>query len=97
MKGTREEAEQIVKSATDNAAQLSENMLRETSEQVERMKKKAADDIQMEKQKAFREAKGELSGIALDIASQILDREVSENDHAAMIKTSSRMWVKPDV
>ena len=51
-----------------------------------RMKKKAADDIQMEKQKAFREAKGELSGIALDIASQILDREVSENDHAAMIE-----------
>lgn len=86
MKGAREEAEQIVKSATDNAAQLSENMLRETSEQVERMKKKAADDIQMEKQKAFREAKGELSGIALDIASQILDREVSENDYAAMIE-----------
>ena len=85
MKGARQEAESIVKTATDNAAHLSESMLRETSKQVEQMKQKAASDIEMEKQKAFQEAKGELSGIALDIASQILDREVSEKDHEAMI------------
>ena len=86
MKGAREEAETIVKNATENAAQLSDTMIRETQERVERMKKRASEDIELEKQKAFQEAKGELSGIALDIASEILDREVTDRDHTAMIE-----------
>ncbi len=86
MRGAREEAEQIVSAATQNAAQLSANMLKETNEQAEQIKRKAEADIQRERQKAFNDAKGELSGIALDIASQILDREISEKDHDAMIE-----------
>ena len=31
------------------------------------------------------EVKGELSGIALDIASQVIEREVNEKDHEAFI------------
>ena len=95
MKGAREEAESIVKSATANAHQLSESMLKETEERVERMKRKASADIEMEKQKAFQEAKGELSGIALDIASQILDREVKSEDHTALIEDFIRNVGEP--
>ena len=62
------------------------DLLKETVELVERIKQKASVDIEMEKQKAFQEAKGELSGIALDIASQILDREVNSEDHTALIE-----------
>ena len=39
----------------------------------------------MERRKAFDEVKGELSGIALDIASQVIEREVSAKDHEALI------------
>ena len=86
MKSAREQAEGIVRSASESAQQLSDSMLRQTGEQVERMKQKAAQDIEMEKQKAFREAKSEISGIALDIAAQILDREVDPRDHSDMIE-----------
>ena len=85
MKGAREEADEIMRRAELNAAQRSETMLQQASAQAATIKKKADAEIQMERQKAFQETKNELSGIALDIASQILDREVRQEDHAAMI------------
>ncbi len=85
MRGARAEADQIISAATENANQLSANMLRETDEKIVRMKHKAEVDIQLEKQKAFNDVKGELSGIALELASQILNREIKKEDHDAMI------------
>ena len=37
------------------------------------------------KSNMFDEVKGELSGIALDIAQQVIEREVKEKDHEAFI------------
>ncbi len=85
MRGARAEAEQIVKTAEASAQQMSASVLSEANEQAERVRRRADQEIQLERQKAMHEAKQELSGIALDIASQILNREISEADHKAMI------------
>ncbi|HIU15443.1 MAG TPA: ATP synthase F0 subunit B, partial [Candidatus Ventricola intestinavium] len=42
-------------------------------------------DIDLERTKAFDELKGELSDIALDIASQVMEREIRQEDHEAFI------------
>ena len=48
-------------------------------------KRRAQTEIDLERRRAFDEVKGELSGIALDIASQVIEREVNEKDHEAFI------------
>ena len=87
MRGAREEAEGIIKNATESASRLSDSMIQDTKKRVEQLKRKAAEDIELEKQKAFREAKDEISGIALDIASQVLDREINSKDHSEFIES----------
>ena len=47
--------------------------------------RRAQTEIDLERRRAFDEVKGELSGIALDIASQVIEREVNEKDHEAFI------------
>ena len=51
----------------------------------QKLKRRAQTEIDLERRRAFDEVKGELSGIALDIASQVIEREVNEKDHEAFI------------
>jgi len=85
MAGAREEADRVIKTATDSANAMAGTIVDDARAQAERIKRRAATEIEMERRKAFDEVKGELSGIALDIASQVIDREVSAQDHEAFI------------
>ncbi|MEG2053724.1 MAG: F0F1 ATP synthase subunit B [Oscillospiraceae bacterium] len=79
------EANDIVKTATVTAENKSENILRETNAEVIALKAKAEADIAREKKKAVNEIKNEISGMAVDIAAKIVEREVDEKDHKVMI------------
>ena len=46
---------------------------------------KAEAQIEQEKKKAMNELKDEISGIAVDIASKVVEREIDEKDHEALI------------
>ena len=41
--------------------------------------------IEQEKKKARNELKDEISGIAIDIASKVVEREIDEKDHETLI------------
>ena len=62
-----------------------EEMLKEASRQVTAMKEKAEKDIAQEKRKAVNEIKGEIGGMAVEIAGKVIEREISEEDHAKLI------------
>ena len=64
---------------------ISEEMLKEASSQVTAMKEKAEKDIAQEKRKAVNEIKGEIGGMAVEIAGKVIEREISEEDHAKLI------------
>lgn len=81
----RVEADRVIKTATDSANAMSASIVDEARAQAEQLKRRAESEIEMERRKAFDEVKGELSGIALDIASQVIEREVSQKDHEAFI------------
>ena len=86
MQDAKNKANEILVSAQKTAAIQSEEMLKEASEQVTAMKAKAENDIAQEKRKAVNEIKDEIGGIAMEIAGKVIEREISEKDHAKLIE-----------
>lgn len=64
---------------------MSASIVEDARTQADQLKRRAQTEIDLERRRAFDEVKGELSGIALDIASQVIEREVNEKDHEAFI------------
>ena len=85
MKNARAEANQIVASAQKTAAARSEEMLNEARTQAAALKQKAEADIAQERKKAVNEVKDEIGGMAIEIASKVVEREIREADHKALI------------
>lgn len=83
--GVRQEADRVIKTATESANAMSANIVADARTQAEQIKNRAHNEIEIERRRAFEGMKGELSGIALDIASQVIEREVNEKDHEAFI------------
>lgn len=81
----KNKANEIVDSAQKTATAQSEELLREASRQAAAMKNKAEADIEQEKRKAVNEIKDEIGGMAMEIAGKVIEREISEEDHAKLI------------
>lgn len=81
----KNKANEIVVSAQKTASAQCEELLREASRQAAAMKNKAEADIEQEKRKAVNEIKDEIGGMAMEIAGKVIEREISEEDHAKLI------------
>ena len=77
------QSEKIVKEASEQAAALKNKAEKEIAQ--EKKKEKAEADIAQEKRKAVNEIKGEIGGIAMDIAGKVIEREINEKDHEKLI------------
>lgn len=64
----------------------SDEIVGEARERAVMLKNKADQEIEQERKKAFMDVKNELSGIAVDIASKVVEREVDAKDHEAFIE-----------
>ena len=78
-------AKEILESARKTATLQSEKIVKEASEQAAALKNKAEKEIAQEKKKAVNEVKGEIGGIAMDIAGKVIEREINEKDHEKLI------------
>ncbi len=85
LQNARAEANQIVAAAQKTAAIRSEELLGEARAQAAALKQKAEADIAQERKKAVNEVKDEIGGIAMEIASKVVEREISEADHKDLI------------
>ena len=85
LQNARTEANQIVAAAQKTAAARSEELLGEARAQAAALKQKAEADIAQERKKAVNEVKDEIGGIAMEIASKVVVREISEKDHKDLI------------
>ena len=85
LQDARTEANQIVAAAQKTAAARSEELLGEARAQAAALKQKAEADIAQERKKAVNEVKDEIGGIAMEIASKVVEREISEKDHKDLI------------
>ncbi len=85
MQEAREKANEILTSAQKTATLKSEEIIREASAQAVAIKSKAEKDIEQEKRKAVNEIKDEIGSMAVEIAGKVIEREISEEDHAKLI------------
>lgn len=86
LSAAKEEAGEIVRSATQQAQQRGDEIVSEAQRQAAFLKEKAQADIAQERKKAINEVKNDISGIAVDIASKVVEREISAKDHEALIE-----------
>ena len=82
----KEEAAEIVGSATRRANARSEEILKESSQQAAAMMKKAESSIEQERKKAMNELKDEVASLSVMSASKVVERDVKEADHERFIE-----------
>ncbi len=80
-----QQASEILASAQKTAAERSEKIIGQAQQQAAQIKSKASADIAMEKKKAINEAKDEISGLAMAIASKVVERELDQKDQSGLI------------
>ena len=85
LQNARTEANQIVAAAQKTAAARSEELLGEARAQAAARHQKAVADIAQERKKAVNEVKDEIGGMAMEIASKVVEREIKEADHQDLI------------
>jgi len=85
LQNARTEANQLVATAQKTATARSEEIVGEARAQAAALKQKAEADIAQERKKAVNEVKDEIGGIAMEIASKVVEREISEKDHKDLI------------
>ena len=84
--GAKEEAAAMVRSAAQSAQSRSEQILAEARQEAAAMREKASGDIARERRAAVQELKNDISGIAVSIASKVVEKEITEQDHEALIR-----------
>ena len=80
-----EEADSIIRQATERADRLSDEIVADAEKKAADAIRKADADIALEKKKAMNELNDEISGISVQIAQSVVQREIKEEDHKELI------------
>jgi F-type H+-transporting ATPase subunit b len=82
----KDEAIAIVSEANADATRLKNKMLQETQEELKAIKENSLKEIELAKSKALQEVQSHIVELSIAVASQVLKKNLSANDHAAFIK-----------
>ena len=85
MSNARAEAGRIIEDAKKDAGIRADEMIREAEAEASSIKAKAEADIRLERKKALNEVKDEIGSLAMDIAGKVVEKEIREDDHKALI------------
>ena len=85
LSGARAESDSLVKKAVETASLRSDAILKEAQEQAGSMMQLAENEIEQQKVKAIAQVKKEMSGMAVDIAEQMVSREIKADDYDKLV------------
>ena len=80
-----EESEEILKAALRRAQLKEEEILKEANAEASRVLERAEEQIELEKKRALNDVKDQVSSMAIGIASAVIERDVSEDEHRELI------------
>lgn len=83
--GARSEADEIVRTAKARAERMGESIIGDAKERASSTLHRAEAEIELERRRAMKELKDEISTISLQIAENVVGREISEDDHRGLI------------
>ncbi|MDO5143374.1 MAG: F0F1 ATP synthase subunit B [bacterium] len=81
----RDEADGIVRNATQTAQRRGEEIVNEASAQAAHLKQKAQQEIALERRQMLTDVRSEISDMAVSIASKVVEREINAADHASLV------------
>ena len=79
------EASEITSRAIASAKLTGEQIVSTAKAEADAMREKASREIELERRKTMDELKGEISGLAVEIASKVAEKEIGEKEHEALI------------
>lgn len=79
------EGEEYLKNTVKLARKKEEEILREAGERAERTLKRAEEQIELERKRAVNDVKDEVSGMAIEIAAAVIERDIDETEHKELI------------
>lgn len=85
LSGARDEASEIVKTATVRATARTEEMMTAARAEVAALKTKADQEIESERRKAAGELKNDISELVLNIAGLVVEKELDPAAHKGLI------------
>lgn len=86
LSNAKTEAAGIIQSATVDAQQRGEQIVRQARQDADQLREKANADIARERRKALNEVKDDISTIAVDIAEKVVKKELNAKDQQALIE-----------
>ena len=81
----REEADGLVRNAVQTAQRKGDAIVAEANSQASHLKQKAEQEIAQEKKQTLQDVRGEISDIAVSIASKVVEREVKKQDYDGFV------------
>ena len=81
----REEADGLVRNAVQTAQRKGDAIVAEANSQASHLKQKAEQEIAQEKKQMLQDMRGEISDIAVSIASKVVEREVKKQDYDGFV------------
>jgi F-type H+-transporting ATPase subunit b len=81
----KNEAGEIVKNATITAHKTEEQIISDAQARADAMISKAQAQIEADRIKTIETVKSDISGMAVDIASKVIEKDIDEKDHRRLI------------
>lgn len=81
----REEADTLVRNAVQTAQRKSDQIVSEANSHASHLKQKAEEEIALEKKQMLLDVKSEISEMAVNIASKVVEREIRKADHESFV------------
>lgn len=85
MAGAKAEASQIITNAEKKAQRAGDAILEEARQEAQAVREKATLATERERVQARNELQGEISGLAMELAQKIMEKEISKADHERLI------------
>ncbi|GEN57728.1 ATP synthase subunit b [Halolactibacillus alkaliphilus] len=82
----RQEAKRLVVEAKQTATKLEDSIIQEAKDRARQMRMDAEDEIEQEKRESFQEMQETVAEIAFQIAMDIIQKEMSQEDQKRLIK-----------
>lgn len=81
----QKESEELLRSAVRRAQLREEEIIRDAEAEAQRTLDRATEQVELEKKRAINEVKDEVAGMAIEIASAVIERDISADEHKTLI------------
>ncbi|MBR5109462.1 MAG: F0F1 ATP synthase subunit B [Clostridia bacterium] len=85
MASARQEADTLIKNATQSAQRRGDQIVSEANSQAARVRQKAEEEISQQKKQMLQDVRSEISELAVDIASKVVEREINQKDYDGFV------------